>query len=51
MFAAVWAWGYALGIFALMSEVKSPALLGLGWFMAVWMVIAGMFSGWSAFRR
>lgn len=51
MFAAIWAFAYALGIFALMAEVKSPVLLIVGWFMAVWMVITGAVSGWVAFRK
>lgn len=49
--AALFAFGYALGIFALMSEVTNPVLLWLGWFMNVWLVIAGMLSGWAAFRK
>lgn len=51
MIAALFAFSYAIGIFALLSEVQSGFLQVIGWAMASWMVIAGAMSGIGSSRK
>jgi hypothetical protein len=50
MIAAIFAWGYAILIFALASEVQSEWLKITGIIFAVWMAIAGSLAGYQRFR-
>jgi uncharacterized membrane protein YcfT len=51
MFAAIFAFIYGLLIFALVAEADSQFLIITGIVAAVWMVLAGMFSGIQSFKK
>ena len=50
MVAAVFAFTYAILIFALVAEVETEWLRIAGIVAAGWMVLAGALAGWQAFR-
>jgi hypothetical protein len=50
MIAALFAFSYALVIFALVGEVETEWLRITGIVFGIWMVFAGAMSGWNRFR-
>jgi hypothetical protein len=50
MIAALFAFSYALVIFALVAEVETEWLRITGIVFALWMVFAGAMAGWQRFK-
>jgi hypothetical protein len=51
MLAVLFAFSYGLLLFALAGEAETEWLRIAGIIAAVWMILAGAFSGWQTFRR